>query len=354
MVSAYICSTETSAGKTSLSVGLLRRFARDLGPVGYLKPVGVSEKEVEGRLIDPDPIFVKQVLGLVDPLEVLSPVVLTLEQANASEGQLQPELAQRIKDSYAQVARGRKAVVVEGPRDVYVGSSVGLPAAKVVEMIQAKPLLVVKYRGEATVDAALKVQKELGVASAGCVLNSVPAEHEEYAAARIKPELESAGLSVFGVLPADRTLLGASVLEMAEHLGGKILVREDRAGMLAENVMIGARSLTSALHYFVRKENKAVVASGDRPDLQLAALETSVSCIISTGHSEVDPLVVQRADMAGVPVIKVEMDTVPTLERLEDFLVNVRFRQSQKVQRVDELLSQGVDFARLYSALGLS
>lgn len=353
MVSAYICSTETSAGKTSLSVGLLRQFARDIGSAGYVKPVGISEKEIDGRLIDEDAIFVKQALGLSEPVEVLSPVVLSPKAAAGRAGQLQPDLAERVKDCHAQVVQGRRVVIAEGPQNAQVGSSVGLPASKVIEMIEAKPVLVVKYRGKATVDAAIRSQKELGGALVGAVLNVVPEEHMDYAQSRIVRELESAGIPVFGTLPQDRPLLGASAVEMAECLGGKVVCCAGSANVLAENVMIGARSLTSALHYFRRKDNKAVVASSDRPDIQLAALETSVSCLISTGPSDVDPLVLERADMAGVPIVKVELDTVPTVERLEEFLVNVRFRQSQKIQRVDAVLGERLDFARLYSALGL-
>jgi len=351
MVSTYICSTETSAGKTSLAVGILRRFAQDVGSAGYIKPVGVSEKEIEGRLIDEDAIFVKQVLNLPEPVEALSPVVLKPQMASKKGGQLEPELAERIKDCHAQVGQGRKMVVVEGPPDAAVGSSVGLSAAKVIELIPVKPVLVVKYRGKATVNTAMKAQKEWGGNLSGCILNAVPEEHMDYAQDEIKSHLEGSGLPVFGVLPQDRALLGAPAMEMAEYLGGRVVCGAAGSDILTENVMIGARSLTSALIYFHRKKNKAVVASSDRPDIQLAALETSVSCIVSTGPSEIDPLVLERAEMAGVPVIKVELDTVPALERLEEFLFNVRFRQVQKLQRVDALLSKGLDFARLYSSL---
>jgi BioD-like phosphotransacetylase family protein len=39
--------------------------------------------------------------------------------------------------------------------------------------------------------------------------------------------------------------------------------------------MVGAMSAENALSYFRRKAHKVVITGGDRPDIQLAALETS-------------------------------------------------------------------------------
>lgn len=50
---------------------------------------------------------------------------------------------------------------------------------------------------------------------------------------------------------------------------------------MVEHLMIGAMDVDSALTYFRRKPNKAVITGGDRPDIQLAALETSTKCTIS-------------------------------------------------------------------------
>ena len=38
-------------------------------------------------------------------------------------------------------------------------------------------------------------------------------------------------------------------------------------------MLVGAMSVESALSYFRRKPNKAVITGGDRADIQLAALE---------------------------------------------------------------------------------
>jgi hypothetical protein len=113
-----------------------------------------------------------------------------------------------------------------------------------------------------------------------------------------------------------------SVGELAKHLGGEILNCPERSEELVENLMVGALSVDSGLDYFRRKANKAVITRGDRPDLQMAALETSTKCLILTGAIRPMPIVLHRAIEKGVPIIVVEEDTISTLRRIEEALGN--------------------------------
>ena len=86
-------------------------------------------------------------------------------------------------------------------------------------------------------------------------------------------------------------MLSVSVGELAEFLSGKILCCADKVDELVEHLMVGAMSVDSALTYFRRKPNKAVITGGDRPDIQLAALETSTKCLILTGNLQPSPII---------------------------------------------------------------
>jgi BioD-like phosphotransacetylase family protein len=149
-------------------------------------------------------------------------------------------------------------------------------------------------------------------------------------------------------------LLSISVGELAEFLSGKILCGADRAEELVEHLMVGAMSVDSALTYFRRKPNKAVITGGDRPDIQLAALETSTKCLILTGNLQPSPIILGRAEEVGVPMILVRQDTLSTVEVIERFFGKTRFHQEKKVQRFEEMLEDRFDYGYLCSQLGLS
>jgi len=75
--------------------------------------------------------------------------------------------------------------------------------------------------------------------------------------------------------------------------------------------MVGAMNVDSALAHFRRQPNKAVITGGDRPDIQLAALETSTRCLILTGNLPPNPLIIGRAKSEAC------QSSSPTMIRLE-------------------------------------
>jgi hypothetical protein len=167
----------------------------------------------------------------------------------------------------------------------------------------------------------------------------------------VRPALEERGIPVLAVLPQERLLLSVSVGELAEFLSGKILCCPEKVDELVEHLMVGAMSVDSALTYFRRKPNKAVITGGDRPDIQLAALETSTKCLILTGNLRPSPIIMGRAEEVGVPMILVRQDTLSTVEVIERFFGKTRFHLEKKVQRFEEMLEDRFDFERLYAVL---
>ena len=134
----------------------------------------------------------------------------------------------------------------------------------------------------------------------------------------------------------------------------QIALLTTRINELVEHLMVGAMSVDSALSYFRRKPNKAVITGGDRPDIQLAALETSTKCVILTGNLRPSPIILGRAEEVGVPMILVRQDTLTAVEVIERFFGKTRFHLEKKVRRFEEMLDDRFDFGRLYEVLGLS
>lgn len=111
--------------------------------------------------------------------------------------------------------------------------------------------------------------------------------------------------------------------------------------------MVGAMCVDSGLVYFGRKANKAAVIRSDRPDMQLAALETSTRCLVLSGGDTPMYSVINKAEKKGIPIVLTESDTKTAVAEIEDALSQVRLAQAKKLPRLVELVRQHVDLEAL-------
>jgi BioD-like phosphotransacetylase family protein len=354
MAALYITSTETFSGKSALCVGIAKRLQRDGVRFGYMKPLSTGARLAPGP-VDEDTRFFKQTFGLPDSLDDMAPISLprsTVEEI--LKGEQQTDYGAKLEEAFERVSAGREVVVMEGGYNLREGHLIGLPTPRVAEMFSAREIVVVKYSDLLQlVDDSLTAHKRLNTSLVGVVLNEIPRKRMPFVQEVVRPALEERGVSVLAVLPLERLLLSISVGELVDFLSGQILCCEDKTDELVEQLMVGAMSVDSALTYFRRKPNKAVITGGDRPDIQLAALETSTRCLILTGNLRPSPIIVGRAEEVGVPMILVRQDTLSAVETIERYFGKTRFHQEKKVQRFEEMLEDRFDYERLYSALGL-
>jgi BioD-like phosphotransacetylase family protein len=301
--------------------------------------------------VDGDVEFARNTLALGESLDVLSPVVVT--STSELDEKPRPDLAQRIGDAFAAINRNKDVVLVEGSKSLDVGAKSGLSPKTVIELLGAKSLLVVRYRGDATLHDALQWVSATGQQPAGLIVNEVPEEQTAYVKQTLVSQLESNRLPILGIVPLDRALLGGRVADLTGYLSGAVVCCSDKLHASVDSVMIGARSFDSGLPYFNRKQNKILVSRAEKPDIQLAALATSTSCVVITGEADPSPTVIRRAMEAEIPVIRVTEDTAQTIDRIEQFFANVRFRQYDKVKLAERLIDANVDFDKLSSLFGL-
>ena len=354
MVTLYIASTESASGKTALCLGLGKRLQRDGFSVGYMKPISLSARRLEGVVVDEDAQFIRGELGLQEPVSDLVPIPLDpLAVESIMRKQKWLDYPKRLMDAYTRVSKGKDVMLIEGVNRLSAGGLVGLPANGVCRLLEAKSLTVIRYVGLLALDPVLFYRGVLGDSMIGAVMNSVPRRLMESAQEIAKPYLQREGMSVYGILPKVRFLMSVSVRQLAEALGADIVARADRDEELVENLMVGAMTSDMALSYFRRRPNKAVITGGDRSDIQLAALETSTKCLILTGNLHPQDMILGVAEESGVPIIVSKFDTLTTVEIVEGFFGKGRFQQQKKVQRFEELLDEHFDFTGLYVTLGL-
>jgi BioD-like phosphotransacetylase family protein len=351
----YITSTQAYSGKSALCVALVRRFLQDGYKVGYMKPVSTVARVVCGdRIMDEDSHFIKHTFQLPDALEDMAPVLLHDRQVAAVlEGQPR-EFAARVKAAYDRIAKGRDIVVLEGGGSLREGWIVELAPPHVSDLLHAPELIVVPYDHDLqVVDDLITARVRLGKSLIGGIINSVPGHRMDFVWQKIKPFVEKHSVPILAILPKEQILLSASVTELRDGLCGEVVCAQQHVDELVENLMIGAMSVDSALTYFRRKPNKAVITGGDRPDIQLAALETSTRCLILTGNLRPSPMIIGRAEEKGVPIIMTYHDTYTVVEMLEAFFGKTRFHQEKKIERFDALLNEAMNFNTLYAALDL-
>jgi hypothetical protein len=244
-------------------------------------------------------------------------------------------------------------VLLEGPGNLGEGSLFHLSFEDLVNGIAAKVILVARYYSPLIVDGLLKAKKELGANLLGVVINDIPATEVTEIENLIKPFLEKQGIPVLGALPQNNLLRSVSVRELAHQLKAKILCRPDRLDLMVDSLTIGAMNVNSALEYFRQGENKAVVTGGDRTDLQLAALETSTSCLILTGHVPPQALIVSRAEDLEIPILSVNLDTLKTVEIVDQAFGTVRLQESIKVDCIQQLMKDHFNFQDFLQKFGL-
>jgi BioD-like phosphotransacetylase family protein len=355
MKSLYVTSVERYSGKTAVCLALGIRLKEDGYKVGYLKPLSLQPWRIAGQVADEDAAFVKEVLNLdMNPVE-LSPVVVTQELLRVYlTGQESRDLLPKVKAASEKAGAGKDLILLEGGGSLREGYVMGLPTPQVAKSLGSKVLAVVKFRGEIRLlDDTLAAQFRLAESLAGIIINRVPADDADFVENIARPYIEKRNLPVFGVLPEVRGLAALTVEELNGVLKAQLLTQDVHLDGVVENLTVGAMTAEAALRRFRKQRNKAVITGGDRTDIQLAALETSTSCLVLTGNLEPRPLIIKQATELGVPVLLVRENTMETVEAIDNIFGKTRLGQSAKLKMFQELLSENLDWERLYNKIGL-
>ena len=326
----YIAGTEQGAGVTALATATARHLAEQGRSVSLVKPLRlVNEGSPPGP--DPDVEFYAKVVPDIDRPEGW-PLEATVDQLAEDPG-----LLQKAAETVAGLAGDGKSVIVEG---LAAGADTAQASAALARALNARVIVAGRYQPSMTGQELRQACDQFGESLAGVVLNRVYRHRGHDASDRLGPAIESEGVRVLGQIPEDRRMLAPSVRDLAEHLDGEFLLFPERGDALVEYVMTGGWFLDQGIHVFSRRENKAVVVRGDRPDLQMAALETSTVCLILTGGINPIQYVTYHAEQEEVPLVQVPHSTLETLQRLHTVDQRVSVRHADKVARYADLMAQ--------------
>jgi BioD-like phosphotransacetylase family protein len=355
-----IGSCEPFSGKSAVMLGLAHQLHRRGVPFAVGKPLATCLDPMEihqpgDPLLDADVRFIGSHLRLEE--SQLVPSLAVLEKASAHQrlmsGQVGPVdgmdgLCSRVRDGSGGL------VLLEGAGRLSEGWLFGLGLVPLARELEAAVVLVHPWKDSRDVEPLLEAKSLLGPHLAGVVINSVPPDGLGAIRGDLLPALERIGLSVLGVLPRSPLLRSVTVEELSRRLEARVLCSRERLDLLVETLSIGAMNVNSAMEFFRRRRNMAVVTGADRTDIQLAALEASTQCLILTGVGEPLPQLLNRAEELEVPVLKVDHDTLTTVEVVEAAIGQVRLHETVKATHAIRLVEENCHFETLLERLQLA
>ncbi len=346
-------SSEAYSGKSAIVLGVAHQLQAKGIDIAYGKPIGTCLNHSGSGVIEEDVQFMSQTLNLA--ADHLLPMLVPLDEGTitqrivgADSTDYQQQLSKYQEFSTCDLA------LLEGAGTLDEGKLFGLSLPQMSQQLNAAVLLVTRFHSALIVDSLLTAKQQLGDHLIGVVINDVPAAQMETVKSQIQPFLESQGIDVLGILPRNDLLRSVSVGELVQQLGAEVLCRGDRMDLMVESLKIGAMNVNSALEYFRKGRNMAIITGGDRTDIQLAALETSTQCLILTGHLPPSSTILSRAEDLEIPILAVDLDTLTTVEIVDRAFGQVRLHEPIKIQSAYQMITKYVDVESLVQRLGLT
>jgi uncharacterized protein len=354
MKSLYITSVENYSGKTALCLALGKLYQERGLNVGYLKPFSMRPWKIGGKIADEDATFVIDILGVdAEPWE-MAPVVLTqaMLKSYLTEDP-KPDYMTEVVEAASLLEKKKDILLLEGGGSLREGYVIDLATTDVAAKLESEILVVVKYCEDiCLLDDVLTARFRLPNRLKGVVINRVPLNAMNFVKELVIPYLEKQGVPILGVLPEDPELAALSVAEIIEVLDAEVLTSIRNEDALVEALMVGAMTEDAAVRRFRKQHNKAVITGGDRTDIQLAAMETSTTCLILTGNLHPSSLIIKQAEEMQVPVLLVPGNTMETVESLDRIFGKTRMGQKAKLEKFQKLVEENIDLERLDETFG--
>lgn len=349
MKNLLISSTKKSAGKTALGLGICLNSKEK---IGYFKPLSDKIVVKKERIYDEDSQLFKTVLELKEREEDISIFhdYTGILREITKDPNKKEEIKKKLKERFEIIKKDKNFVIVESAQNISYGIYAGLSAGHMAKELDLKTLVVAEGSVENIVDKTTMCKHYLNsfkINLDGVVINKV--KEEKDIENMVVPDLERRGIEVLGVLPYEKVLAGIVVEDVVDMLGANLLAGEEGLTRRIDKIFIGAMNIETALSYLRRYANKAIITGGDRIDMQLAALETSTSCLILTGGVYPSPQVVAKADKLNVPIMLVSADTFSASKSFENLTAKIEARDKEKIEIIKKIVKEKVDISKLES-----
>jgi BioD-like phosphotransacetylase family protein len=330
-----------------VAIALASRLRAKGAIVGYFKPSGTksfvhSTPEVD---VDDDAVVMKDILGMEEQLNCICPIVRHMSSYDELLRIGHKKLNVKLQACYNQISKNRDFVIIEGTQAPWNLMHVNLSTLDIARDLEATVICLVNFTDIAAIDDIL-LQKELfakyGIPRIGVVLNLVPPMLKKVVTEKIGPFIEERGMVFCGCLYDNRELFRPSIGEIMEAIDGEMVAGTEKKDILINQFIVGSMAPENALKWFRRSKDKAVITSGDRTDICLAALETDTNLLILTGGVGPEIVTLSRAHELGVPIMMTALDTYGTSQIVDDLIGSVTVDNTDKIAAIERIVGEAL------------
>ncbi len=330
MKSIFVSSITPRSGKTVITLGLALNSKVF---TGFFKPFQEKMIAVNGQQVEEDAYLMQSVIDFEASTTELCPF---------PKESIPSVTMEQVVHAFDRVSKNKELMIVEGVEFITTGFLYGLSGFDIAERLKSDLILLCNADHE-SLDRLVMIKDYMdyrGIPLKGVILNLCDD-------VGLENFLGSKGIPIVGSVPYTPSLRTLHVFEIVEGLNGIVLAGNEGLNNLVEKTIIGAMSKESALKYFERARNKAVITGGDRDDVALAALDTSTACIILTGGLLPSREVIDKARATGVPLVSVREDTLAASEAIEKMIARIDPTDEKKIKLIKEVVAKNVDVNRI-------
>ncbi|MFH1837750.1 MAG: AAA family ATPase [Candidatus Omnitrophota bacterium] len=358
----FIAATRQNIGKTTVSLGLIAALSDRFKKIGFIKPVGQRYLIEKGHKVDEDSILMEKIFKFNFPLQVMSPITVGKGYTeNFLDGKDLDNLSVKIQKAFNVVADEKELVIIEGTGHAGVGSVFDLSNAAVAKMLESKVILVSQGGIGNPIDDIMlnkSVFDKMGVKTVGVIVNKVLPSKYEKVSKYVTKGLNRLDIPVLGVVPYMKMLDRPTMQDIKEDLDMQVLCGEKFLNKQMKRVLVGAMEGRAVLSYLV--EDCLVITPGDRTDLinLLIKVHTGrfhapkrIAGIILSGGISPKRRIYNALKKTDIPTLMSRLDTYDVSSRVHDLTVKIKYRDSNKVKLVKDMISKYVDIDRIIRSL---
>ena len=351
----------TGVGVTSISLGLVRAFAREGVKVSFFKPVAQPKPSYIGPEASTAVIKAGTDLDLPEPIEVSRMETLL---SSGDDSTLLEEIIANFENHAA--ASGADVIIVEGLVPVEKHPFANRLNKQIASGIDADIVFVTQPGNGGAQE--IRERLELAVNTyaegaqnrvLGCVINKVGASVDSHG---VPTQLEvgkpSGDLSdmnlddiakVLDSIPWNPSLNAARASDLAAYLQCQVLNEGELATRRLSEVVFCARDVQNMVDYI--KPGSLLVTSGDRSDIiisiALAAMNgTKIGALLLTGGYNLDERVKKLCEQAfatGLPILQTEDHTWQTAIDLQHFNTEIPADDAERINLIADYVAGFID-----------
>jgi phosphate acetyltransferase len=339
----YLAPCGAKVGLTSIALGLVRALDNRGVRVAFCKPIGQPLARATGP--ERSTHFIRATTSLRPALP------LSLEEAERLiSSERSDELMERVMRDFHESASDADVVVVEGlahSTEMPLGATLNV---QLVRTLSAQVILAGSLAGSSMgeFDERLEVAASQyggleGGAVIGCIINRVP-DPDKASLTALRDDLaaksrvlERGGFHLIGAIPQNQELTACRTIDIARHLGARVLHEGEIQTRRAKKISLLARTVPNMLHTF--QAGSILVTPIDRSDVMMAvalcALKAPMAGLVLTGEFQLDERVwnlCKPGFETGLPVISVESNSWETATLLGQMSSEVPEDDLERVQ----------------------